>query len=53
MGMYYSDMVPVLIKAVQEQNDLIESLRAENESFRATLQDILEALDAQGISVND
>lgn len=53
MGMYYSDMVPVLIKALQEQNDLIVSLQAENNSLRTTQEAILEALEAQGISVND
>lgn len=34
LGVYYSDIIPVLIKAIQEQQQQIEGLRAEVEALR-------------------
>lgn len=38
LGVYYSDLVPVLIKAIQEQQKSIEDLQIENSEFRAELE---------------
>ena len=41
LGVYYSDLVPVLIKAIQEQQEIIESqseeLKTSNEHYKALL----------------
>jgi hypothetical protein len=43
MGVYYSDLVPVLIKAIQEQNKIIESQNIKIQWIEAKLNTILEA----------
>lgn len=35
LGVYYSDLIPVLTKAIQEQQVMIEKLKAENEALKA------------------
>ncbi len=60
LGVYYSDIIPVLVKGMQEQQEQIEALRpvamvsrdefnalkAENETLRAKMEDILARLSA-------
>jgi len=43
LGVTYSDLIPVLINATKEQQELIDSLRNENQS----LEDRLQALEAK------
>lgn len=49
MGVYYSDIIPVLVKAVQEQQDVIEKQKTEIESLKQKLEQqqkgILERLE--------
>ncbi|WP_422105328.1 tail fiber domain-containing protein [Winogradskyella sp.] len=50
LGVYYSDLVPVLINAIQEQQELIENLKAtvhQQNKQNLTLQETLEALLAR------
>lgn len=49
-GLRYSELIAPLYRAVQEQQDQIEELRAENESLQSTVSDLvarLEALEAR------
>lgn len=39
LGVHYSDLIPVLTKAIQEQQAMIENLKAENGSLKSNLQD--------------
>jgi hypothetical protein len=34
LGVYYADLIPVLIKSIQEQQAMIEALRAEVEDLK-------------------
>ena len=34
LGVYYSDLIPVLVKAIQEQEARIDALQAELEAIR-------------------
>ena len=34
LGIYYSDIIPVTVKAIQEQQTLIDKLEKENEALR-------------------
>jgi hypothetical protein len=35
MGLFYSDLIPVLIKGMQEQQQMIEELKAEVKALRS------------------
>ena len=50
LGLYYSDLVPVLIKAIQEQQDIIERQESEKVQLKSELsgtQEDVEALKTQ------
>jgi hypothetical protein len=47
LGVMYADMVPVLVKGMQEQQAIIEALKKENEDLKARLERI-EKLLANG-----
>ena len=53
LGMYYSDLIPVLIKSIQDQNQLIEDLEAENQELKETQMQIIAALEEAGISIDN
>lgn len=46
MGMKYADLIPVLTKAIQEQQTQIEALRVENAALQAKVSEI-EALRSE------
>lgn len=46
LGVYYSDIIPVLIKAIQEQQEQIEELKAQNQQIKS-LRSELEELKRQ------
>ncbi len=46
LGVYYSDLIPVLAKAIQEQQVQIETLRTENTALQAKVAE-LDALQAE------
>ncbi len=50
-GQAYGSFVPLLVKAVQEQQASIEKLEAENAALKARLEQIMAALQTAGIGV--
>lgn len=46
LGVFYSDLIPVLAKAIQEQQGQIEALRTENATLQAKVSE-LDALRAE------
>ena len=46
MSLRYNDFVPILTKAIQEQQDQIEGLRKTNENMRAQLDSLQEQINA-------
>ncbi|RYG54621.1 MAG: tail fiber domain-containing protein, partial [Chitinophagaceae bacterium] len=44
MGVFYSDIVPVAVKAIQEQQHQIETLKAENEKLKKEIELIKQKL---------
>ena len=40
LGMYYSDLIPVLIKGMQEQQQVINDLQSENRELREAMEDL-------------
>lgn len=53
MGLNCSDIVRVLISAVQEQNTLIESLQSENAELVENQAKVIEAMEKAGIQQKD
>lgn len=45
LGVYYSDLIPVLTKAIQEQQTQIETLQTENTTLRQTNSEMQERLN--------
>ncbi|OFX20508.1 MAG: hypothetical protein A2041_10345 [Bacteroidetes bacterium GWA2_31_9b] len=45
MGINYSDIIPVLIKGMQEQQVQIENLKTENEYIKQKLNEIIDKID--------
>lgn len=45
LGVYYSDLIPVLTKAIQEQQTHIETLQTENATLRQTNSEVQERLN--------
>lgn len=45
LGVYYSDLIPVLTKAIQEQQTQIEALQTENAALRQTNREVQERLN--------
>ncbi len=45
MGIQYSDLIPVLIKGMQEQQKLIEALKKQNDELNSTLSEIQSRID--------
>ncbi|HAF31272.1 MAG TPA: hypothetical protein DCG75_19720 [Bacteroidales bacterium] len=45
LGIYYSDLVPVLIKGIQEQQQIIEAQNRKNEELELQLKLIMERLE--------
>ncbi|HKK39303.1 MAG TPA: tail fiber domain-containing protein [Cryomorphaceae bacterium] len=45
MGVFYDDLIPVLTKAIQEQQGTIEELTEENEILQDQLKDVLDRMD--------
>jgi hypothetical protein len=45
MGVIYSDIIPVAVKAIQEQQKQIADLKAENEALRQEIQQIKQKLE--------
>jgi len=45
MGVFYDDLIPVLTKAIQEQQGTIEELTQENEKLQDQLKDVLDRMD--------
>ncbi|MCX7549255.1 tail fiber domain-containing protein, partial [Xanthomarina sp. F2636L] len=46
LGVYYSDLVPVLIKAIQEQQEIIDGQKEENRSQNKTIASLVQRLNA-------
>lgn len=44
MGVFYDDLIPVLTKAIQEQQGTIEELTEENEILQDQLKDVLDRM---------
>lgn len=44
-GVFYDDLIPVLTKAIQEQQGTIEELTAENEELKNRLEDVMDRMD--------
>lgn len=56
LGLYYSDLIPVLIKGIQEQQVLIETLEAkietlENSSFASSSEKTLQTINGMAAEV--
>jgi cell division protein FtsB len=47
LGVKYADLIPVLIKAIQEQNKIIADQKKENGELKAAM----EKLEAQNTSI--
>jgi hypothetical protein len=47
LGMYYSDLIPVLIKGMQEQQAEIEKMRGDNAALKAEQAGKMEAMEAR------
>lgn len=47
LGIYYSDLIPVLIKGMQEQQAEIEKLRGDNAALIAEQAGKMEAMEAR------
>ena len=45
MGVYYSDLIPVLIKAIQEQQTTIESLKTKVETQDVVITRLIESIE--------
>ena len=45
MGVFYDDLIPILTKAIQEQQGTIEELTQENEKLQDQLKDVLDRMD--------
>jgi hypothetical protein len=45
MGVFYDDLIPVLTKAIQEQQGTIEELTEENEKLQDQLKDVMDRMD--------
>ncbi len=45
LGVYYSDLIPVLIKATQEQQQVIENQNNEIESLKSQLQTVISRIE--------
>ena len=45
MGVFYDDLIPVLTKAIQEQQGTIEDLNSENKILKDRLNSVLERMD--------
>jgi hypothetical protein len=45
MGVFYDDLIPVLTKAIQEQQGTIEALAKENEKLQNQLEDVMGRMD--------
>ncbi|MGB6035681.1 MAG: tail fiber domain-containing protein [Cryomorphaceae bacterium] len=45
MGVFYDDLIPVLAKAIQEQNETIEEVQKENEDLTQENQNLRSELD--------
>jgi len=45
LGVYYSDLVPVLIKAIQEQNKIIETQGAEIKASKTDYEALLSRIE--------
>ncbi len=46
LGLYYSDLIPVIIKGMQEQQDTIDSLERENDELRKVIEQLALRVDA-------
>ena len=40
LGVYYTDLIPVLIKAIQEQQEIIQSYKSEQQQNKAAIADL-------------
>ena len=40
LGVYYSDLIPVLTKAIQEQQEIINSLKEDNIELRKEMEEL-------------
>ncbi len=47
LGIFYSDIIPVTVKAIQEQQSQIDQLKSENEQLRKELNEIKKRLGIQ------
>ncbi len=45
MGVFYDDLIPVLTKAIQEQQGIIDELSEENETLEEKLEDVLNRIE--------
>jgi hypothetical protein len=44
LGVYYSDLIPVLTKAIQEQQSIIEDIKKDNENLRKEIEEIKQLI---------
>jgi len=47
LGVYYSDLIPVMAKAIQEQQAIIDTLKAENEALKAAQEAGFRKMEAE------
>ena len=47
LGVYYSDLIPVLTKAIQEQQEIINSLKEDNVEMRKELEELKNLIKAK------
>ena len=52
LGIAYSDLIPVTIKAIQEQQEMIESQKKEIEAFKLIQQQLLEEIKQMKLQLN-
>jgi hypothetical protein len=45
MGVFYDDLIPVLTKAIQEQQGTIEELTEENDKLKDQLENVMDRMD--------
>ena len=44
LGVYYSDIIPVTVKAIQEQQEQIEGLKSEVDDLKKQIQELKELI---------
>ena len=47
LGVYYSDLIPVLTKAIQEQQEIINSLKEDNIELRKEMEELKNLIKAK------